>query len=181
MSTVYVPLSPLRLEKNPQNFLINYKWYILIKKHKLVSLVHLTLCTRETIICPMELFDKNWKFKGVCSFLPIEQIDDIFYRSSRGRPRVYPTYRDYCGPCPVARHCAATALATNESFGIWGGFTVSQLKSLPSPIQKDLVQWYRQAHQEKDHQKLLPQPLAHLANLTDLSLPELEPFEFQGI
>lgn len=40
--------------------------------------------------------------------MPREQVDEA---------------RDWCNDCPVQKECLFTALADNDRFGIWGGYT----------------------------------------------------------
>ncbi|WP_411106567.1 WhiB family transcriptional regulator [Streptomyces sp. cmx-4-9] len=40
-----------------------------------------------------------------------------------------------CAGCPVRRECLEHALRTQESFGVWGGLTEEERRSLPAPAE----------------------------------------------
>lgn len=45
-----------------------------------------------------------------------------------------------CGGCPVAAECLEYALARNERYGIWGGYSELQRRGMRGPLPKGIQQ-----------------------------------------
>lgn len=67
--------------------------------------------------------DVSWRQDALCA-----QTDpDVFFpeRGQSLRPA-----RRICGRCAVRSHCLTYALDTGQTFGIWGGLTAPQRRTL---------------------------------------------------
>jgi WhiB family redox-sensing transcriptional regulator len=59
-------------------------------------------------------------------FFPISDKDtDLGMRQQR-------TAKQICGSCPVHRECLAFALKTQQAYGVWGGLSETERRSLVS-------------------------------------------------
>ncbi|MBK7515363.1 MAG: WhiB family transcriptional regulator [Betaproteobacteria bacterium] len=120
----------------------------------------------------MREFDLRWKKKAICAINGPR--DDIFF-SVRGRPQKRPLYKDYCEVCPVIEECRAIGILEGHSFGVWGGFTASELKNLPFGIRQTLSDWAQKALNplEKNPQVFrFQKDQIHLEYLEDFDIPE---------
>ena len=90
----------------------------------------------------MREFDLRWRKRAVCAINGPQ--DDIFFLV-KGRPQKRPPYKDYCEVCPVIEECRAIGILEKHSFGVWGGFTASELKNLPFGIRQTLSDWAQKA------------------------------------
>lgn len=101
----------------------------------------------------MQPWDPNWRNKGACSSLSIDISDKIFF-SKRGRPSLTPSYSSYCIPCKVKAFCTAEGLS--NSYGIWGGLTIKELRNLPAQIRQELEEWRDSYYLKRKIQNYLP-------------------------
>lgn len=117
----------------------------------------------------MRRWDSNWKFKGLCSKLDPRDADFIFF-GKKGRPLLDSPYKQYCYPCPVKDFCLAFGL--EHTYGIWGGLTLKERRSLPNQIRLDLQQWYHQSEQRNQKHPKYPQAV----DLEDFDILSFEMF-----
>jgi WhiB family redox-sensing transcriptional regulator len=68
----------------------------------------------------------EWQHEGACRGRDSAQFfhPDGERGSSRGRRES--AAKQVCHNCPVQAECAAHALATHETYGVWGGFTETE-------------------------------------------------------
>lgn len=125
----------------------------------------------------MREFDLRWRKRAVCAINGPQ--DDIFFLV-KGRPQKRPPYKDYCEVCPVIEECRAIGILEKHSFGVWGGFTASELKNLPFGIRQTLSDWAQEAlnHRKKNLQILhLQKDQIRLEYLEDFDIPEFSLLE----
>lgn len=71
-----------------------------------------------------------WQEQALCRDYPQEW----WYGGPDGRPqsaRLLNKAKSLCQLCPVLRDCLVTALARNEPYGVWGGYTrVERVRAL---------------------------------------------------
>lgn len=81
--------------------------------------------------------DESWRDKAAC-----KGVDPKLFFPERGDDTVTP--KRICASCPVAEPCLDYAMQLNEKFGIWGGASERQRRTLrrvrnvpvaPKPIQ----------------------------------------------
>lgn len=72
----------------------------------------------------------EWQLQGACRGTESE----IFYHpdGERGRARVERDRRakEICDRCPVIAECAAHALRSGETYGVWGGMTEAERQEI---------------------------------------------------
>jgi WhiB family transcriptional regulator, redox-sensing transcriptional regulator len=78
------------------------------------------LATRRTDLRAGE--DRSWVLKAVCR---ASDPDELFVRGAAQRKAVV-----ICRHCQVMQQCAAEALDNKVEFGIWGGMTERQRRTL---------------------------------------------------
>ncbi|MGY0057480.1 WhiB family transcriptional regulator [Streptomyces sp. LZ34] len=73
----------------------------------------------------------GWQLHAACKGM----ASSVFYAAygERGRQKRAREQRarDVCGSCPVRRQCAEFALATDETYGVWGGLTEADRATRP--------------------------------------------------
>jgi WhiB family redox-sensing transcriptional regulator len=81
----------------------------------------------------------EWQHEGACRGRDSAQFfhPDGERGSSRGRRES--AAKQVCRNCPVRAECAAHALATHETYGVWGGFTETERLRLQMIGWKDLA------------------------------------------
>lgn len=96
-------------------------------------------------VCAPTVDDDDWKDEGLCA-----QTDpEAFFPEKGGSTR---DAKSICRGCDVRHECLWTALETKERFGIWGGLSererrslLRQLPALTSPVRDadslDAVSW----------------------------------------
>lgn len=67
----------------------------------------------------------DWRDDAVCAQADPEAFFPEKASSSSSAPA-----KQLCGTCPVRADCLAYALVRNERFGIWGGFTERERRTL---------------------------------------------------
>jgi WhiB family redox-sensing transcriptional regulator len=71
-----------------------------------------------------------WRFKGAC----LTADPELFFHpdQERGPARAAreAEAKKVCDRCPVIEQCAQWALATRQSYGVWGGLTEDERASL---------------------------------------------------
>jgi len=55
---------------------------------------------------------------------------EIFYPEGRSQHIAIATAKDICCECPIVSLCLAEALADNEEYGVWGGATPEERKTM---------------------------------------------------
>ncbi len=80
---------------------------------------------------PNPIMDEwEWQYEGVCRDLD----SDLFFHpeGERGpaRRRRAANAKAICESCPVIQECRSHALASKEPYGIWGGTTEEERRSL---------------------------------------------------
>ena len=68
----------------------------------------------------------GWKFRGLCSKLPLELSDPLFFGTEENVPPeglivAVNAARRVCAACPVARTCLTDALLTDQRYGVRAG------------------------------------------------------------
>lgn len=58
------------------------------------------------------------------------EVDPDIFFPSKGEVPIADLARTVCGGCPVADECLSFALRTDQRYGIWGGLTTRQRRSL---------------------------------------------------
>jgi WhiB family transcriptional regulator, redox-sensing transcriptional regulator len=66
--------------------------------------------------------DRDWVLKALCR---ANDPDELFVRGAAQRKAVV-----ICRHCPVTQQCGAEALDNKVEFGIWGGMTERQRRTL---------------------------------------------------
>lgn len=72
-----------------------------------------------------EATDPDWRLFAGCQ----EVGTDLFY-PEEGEKEHAPHVKAICRSCAVQPECLATAIATGETYGIWGGFTGRERQAL---------------------------------------------------
>jgi WhiB family transcriptional regulator, redox-sensing transcriptional regulator len=70
----------------------------------------------------MDAEDRAWVSQGLCKD---KDPDELFVRGAAQRQAAA-----VCRHCPVMQECAADALDNNVEYGVWGGMTERQRRSL---------------------------------------------------
>jgi WhiB family transcriptional regulator, redox-sensing transcriptional regulator len=75
----------------------------------------------------------GWHAQAAC----LGEVNNIFYPPMRGEPRRAKRSREarakaVCALCPVRSECLDHAIESDERFGIWGGLTDRERRSLAS-------------------------------------------------
>lgn len=89
----------------------------------------------------------NWRAEAACA----SSDPELFFPVGKARPgnTVYDQVeraKEVCRRCKVAQQCLQYALETNQEFGIWGGLTEDERRSLKRRAARD-----RRARQELAH------------------------------
>jgi WhiB family redox-sensing transcriptional regulator len=67
--------------------------------------------------------EREWTRFAACRFMPSE----VFFLA---RAQDAQMARNVCATCPVRAPCLAHALSANEDQGVWGGYTVKEIRML---------------------------------------------------
>jgi predicted Fe-S protein YdhL (DUF1289 family) len=93
--------------------------------------------------------DPRWQDQAECRRPQYDKVRDLWYSDSKQGDVQYAV--DICnGACPVRAACALYALQEREEFGIWGGLTEGQRRSI--------LRRARRAREQSDEQAPAPEP-----------------------
>jgi WhiB family redox-sensing transcriptional regulator len=76
-----------------------------------------------------------WKHKANCSSLAHSDVDFFDVKDTNLKVLA----KKYCNTCPAKSECLYTALVNQEAYGLWGGLTTKQRKSLTAYIAQEAV------------------------------------------
>ncbi len=74
--------------------------------------------------------DGEWLHRAACADEDTALFYDHDRETNEGRLLRVTTAKAICEGCPVRRECLNTALANDEPYGIWGGYTAPERWSL---------------------------------------------------
>lgn len=88
---------------------------------------------------PRHYVTPDWKFRGLCAQLAVEESDPLFFGIEvREAPAKLIAAangaRQICRRCPVAALCLTDALETDQRYGVWGGTSGRQREKMQSRI-----------------------------------------------
>ena len=72
----------------------------------------------------------NWQELGACRGLQTSMFFHPDYERGPARERRESTAKAVCRACPVLEQCRTHALQVHEPYGIWGGLSAQERKTL---------------------------------------------------
>jgi WhiB family transcriptional regulator, redox-sensing transcriptional regulator len=75
----------------------------------------------------------NWRKLAACRFAELELFFPAVSADLTGEQAQ--RAKALCGACPVRRECLQFALATRQSYGVWGGMTERERRVAHVPVQ----------------------------------------------
>jgi WhiB family transcriptional regulator, redox-sensing transcriptional regulator len=96
------------------------------RKNGIPTLAEAVDLSPETLFAPAEA---DWRSKSLCSELPLEEADRLFYPRRGDSTKAA---RALCARCPVSRECLEFALEDEHAlrWGVWGGTSPQERRAL---------------------------------------------------
>jgi WhiB family redox-sensing transcriptional regulator len=74
--------------------------------------------------------DGEWLLHAACANEDVSLFYDTDHETPAARQQRVTIAKSICGGCSVRKECLETALANEEPYGVWGGFTASERYTL---------------------------------------------------